>query len=441
MAHGHMAHSTWHMAHGHMAMAHGTEHMPWVCQVVFFVGYCYDRHYQQYLEANRGRNALVDCCAMAGAYFNNEDEARRLWRYLNLAHVLAFVGLSPTYTPDNLLNGFIEEHDLHVEASEIAQLREIGVEAGQGAYLQCIQWALLVISSAPEAHEDDPSHVHFMKVHAMQNEILLFRRSIAALYAYHFQVIPYVYTHMISLVSTLYLLIFAVLKGAEFSPDTNVAFGLVFPLLSLSLMTLSCIGLLEVRVRACMHTLQHSALQHRTRAAVLICPRQTKVRRRDMRRSPCCLCVCVCVCVCVRACACTCVCACACACTCTCVCACACACACVCVCVCIYTMTACTCTCACARACTDICTCMCPVRWARPWPTHGAASSRTLRSSTLSTAPPSTRAASSRRPSSTWPSSTCAGRSGETHPGTMLLSTRRRARARRRLTLSAGRLH
>ena len=36
------------------------------------------------------------------------------------------------------------------QASEIQALREIGVEAGQGAYLQCIQWALLVISSAPE---------------------------------------------------------------------------------------------------------------------------------------------------------------------------------------------------------------------------------------------------------------------------------------------------
>ena len=168
------------------------------------------------------------------------------WRYLNLAHALAFVGLSPTYTPDNLLNGFIEEHDLHVEASEIEQLREIGVETGQGAYLQCIQWALLVISSAPEADENDTSYVHFMKVHAMQNEILLFRRSIAALCAYHFQVIPYMYTHMISLVSTLYLLTFAVLKGAEFSPDASIAFGFMFPVLSLSLMTLSCVGLLEV---------------------------------------------------------------------------------------------------------------------------------------------------------------------------------------------------
>ena len=192
---------------------------------------------------------------MAGAYFKNEDEARRLWRYLNLAHVLAFVGLSPTYTPDNLLNGFIEEHDLHVEASEIEQLREIGVEAGQGAYLQCIQWALLVISSAPEAHESDTSYVHFMKVHAMQNEILLFRRSIAALYAYHFQVIPYVYTHMISLVSTLYLITFAVLKGAEFAPDATIAFGFVFPVLSLSLITLSCVGLLEVRMHIYIYTL------------------------------------------------------------------------------------------------------------------------------------------------------------------------------------------
>ena len=36
--------------------------------IIFYVGYCYDRHYAQYLEANKGRNALVDCCAMAGAY-------------------------------------------------------------------------------------------------------------------------------------------------------------------------------------------------------------------------------------------------------------------------------------------------------------------------------------------------------------------------------------
>jgi len=183
---------------------------------------------------------------MAGAYFKNEDEARRLWRYLNLAHALAFVGLSPTYTPDNLLNGFIEGHDLHLETSEIEQLRKIGVEAGQGAYLQCIQWALLVISAAPEADENDTSYIHFMKVYAMQNEILLFRRSIAALFAYHFQVIPYAYTHMISLVSTIYLLTFAVLKGAEFSPDASIAFGFIFPVISLSLTTLSCVGLLEV---------------------------------------------------------------------------------------------------------------------------------------------------------------------------------------------------
>ena len=212
--------------------------------IVFYVGYCYDRHYQQYLEANKGRNALVDCCAMAGAYMKRQEDADALWAYLNLAHVLAFVGLSPTYTGGNLLDGFVKEHELQISASELNQLRAIGVESGQGAYLQVVQWALLVISAASE--REDGTGVHFMKIHSMENEILLFRRSCAALYAYHFQVIPYVYTHMISLVSALYLVTYAVLKGTAFTPDSSLAFGLAFPFLSLLLMTISCIGLIEV---------------------------------------------------------------------------------------------------------------------------------------------------------------------------------------------------
>lgn len=214
--------------------------------IIFYVGYCYDRHYAQYLEANKGRNALVDCCAMAGAYMTDERDSHKLWRYLNLAHVLAFIGLSPTYTAENLLNGFIKEHRLDVSKDELSQLRVIGIEVGQGAYLQAVQWALSVISEASEGDQTESRHVHFMKVHSMQNEILLFRRSMSALYAYHFQVIPYVYTHMISLVSVLYLLSYAVLKGTAFAPGTSVALGLVFPLLSLLLVTISCIGLIEV---------------------------------------------------------------------------------------------------------------------------------------------------------------------------------------------------
>ena len=42
--------------------------------IIFYVGYCYDRHYAQYLEANKGRNALVDCCAMIGSDLSQGEE-------------------------------------------------------------------------------------------------------------------------------------------------------------------------------------------------------------------------------------------------------------------------------------------------------------------------------------------------------------------------------
>lgn len=52
------------------------------------------------------RNHVMECCALARLYLYDETDVWRLWRYANLAHAAAMVGLSPVYTVDNRTCGW-----------------------------------------------------------------------------------------------------------------------------------------------------------------------------------------------------------------------------------------------------------------------------------------------------------------------------------------------
>lgn len=61
----------------------------WVLTPVFYVGSCYSRYSEQYRMAMSLEGCIFDTCALATAHIGNHDEILRLWRYLNLIHVLA----------------------------------------------------------------------------------------------------------------------------------------------------------------------------------------------------------------------------------------------------------------------------------------------------------------------------------------------------------------
>ena len=52
----------------------------------------------------------------------------------------------------------------------------------------------------------------------------------------HPQVLPYIYSHLISMSCTIYLCVSSFLKGLAFSPDASYAFGLCLPLTSTCLL-------------------------------------------------------------------------------------------------------------------------------------------------------------------------------------------------------------
>ena len=62
--------------------------------LTFYFGYCYNRHYSQYAEAMKAADNVVAVCAKARMYLPSASDNERIWRFVNLAHVAGYVGLS-----------------------------------------------------------------------------------------------------------------------------------------------------------------------------------------------------------------------------------------------------------------------------------------------------------------------------------------------------------
>ena len=80
----------------------------------------------------------------------------------------------------------------------------------------------------------------------LQKEVSEIGHHIKKLFGYRYQVLPFIYTHLVSALSTFYLFVTAFLKGLHFVPGVPVVMGLVLPLIGLLIAILSTYGLVEV---------------------------------------------------------------------------------------------------------------------------------------------------------------------------------------------------
>ena len=65
-------------------------------------------------------------------------------RYINSAHMLGYVGLSPTYSSKNFVNPINDAQKLLLP-TELARLEEIGLSGGGSATRELLGWALEVV--------------------------------------------------------------------------------------------------------------------------------------------------------------------------------------------------------------------------------------------------------------------------------------------------------
>jgi len=80
----------------------------------------------------------------------------------------------------------------------------------------------------------------------LQGEINNVGVCIKRLFAYRYQVMPFIYTHLVSLACFIYLAVTAFLAGIKWKPESSVTFGLTVPMILLITKIFSTFGLIEV---------------------------------------------------------------------------------------------------------------------------------------------------------------------------------------------------
>ena len=215
--------------------------------IIFYVGYCYERYNAQFSDVQRIMNCITNSCMAARVTFSDYEETLRMWRYLNMLHVSAYCGLTTSLTLDNFFLPVCERHHLlgegDMRAEELASIHKIQLdEKGSRACSMFAVWCFEVIKGETMRSSDISPPVH-ARMQAVVQELT---DHIKNLFAYRFQVLPFIYTHLVSMSSTIYLLFTAFTKGQYFDKDADYGYGIILPCLGVLMITLATYGLLEV---------------------------------------------------------------------------------------------------------------------------------------------------------------------------------------------------
>ena len=157
--------------------------------VVFYVGYCHNRYQSQLEDVQMIMHSVVDTCMLCRVAFEDKREVLRIWRYLNMAHAAAYVGLANTYSQDNFFMPIVEAHQLlpqekRMRSEELQAINQANLdEADHRACTMLIVWAFEVI------HKESARSGITAPIHrAMNYEVQKEGDAVKRLFAYQYQV-------------------------------------------------------------------------------------------------------------------------------------------------------------------------------------------------------------------------------------------------------------
>ena len=142
--------------------------------IIFYVGYCYTRYGDQFKLVQTCVRNIADVCAIASVSFKDQDEAVRLYRYLNMLHTASYTALSTTYSRHNFFDpickkyglfGEMGSHDRFVEQEFLGSV-DIDAQGGR-TWTTLMLWALQVVDRQAKAGALSPP------IHAQMNRLIL----------------------------------------------------------------------------------------------------------------------------------------------------------------------------------------------------------------------------------------------------------------------------
>eukprot|EP00562_Extubocellulus_spinifer_P000015 CAMPEP_0178477750 /NCGR_PEP_ID=MMETSP0696-20121128/4294_1 /TAXON_ID=265572 /ORGANISM="Extubocellulus spinifer, Strain CCMP396" /LENGTH=446 /DNA_ID=CAMNT_0020105075 /DNA_START=205 /DNA_END=1545 /DNA_ORIENTATION=+ len=209
--------------------------------LVFFVVNSNKRFDDQYGLSMAAKGRILDIASMARGTLPKE-RALRLIRYLNASHVVAYCGLSDTYTSRNLFQQIYEQTKF-LTPLEYERVKECDMDAGGSCYRELVAWTQLEISDAV-----DEDLIDAQTAVMYRDKLLDFQGALSGLFNFADQPISFFYIHFISLLSALYLPLFAVSSafeagvGADVYWTSDLVNGLIVFLQSIFVIGLRVLG-------------------------------------------------------------------------------------------------------------------------------------------------------------------------------------------------------
>ena len=205
-------------------------------------------------------DSINEACVDARVAFGDADELHRFWRYLNLLQLSAYCGLTEELTEANFFFPIVDKYDLLGEGAlrveEEASVKRAGLDTNGSRVCSMFEvWAMEIIkgearrarTQARENGNDDIDCEFTPPIQArLQVVVSTIGVCIKRLFSYRYQVMPFIYTHLVSLTCFVYLVAESFLSGVRFSPNASVSFGLTFPFVFILAKIIATFGLIVV---------------------------------------------------------------------------------------------------------------------------------------------------------------------------------------------------
>ncbi len=208
--------------------------------LVFYNNQGYSRYTAQYEQSMRIEGRIFNATYMV----KDSLPVGMAWqfiRYLNGVHLLCYIGLSSEYERDNLFIPLNDKLKLFTSV-EINRLDEIDMEAGGGCYREVLGWAMRVLHIAKR-----DGYLDMIQYDRAVSELLQLRGCIGTLYDYEDQPIPFVYVHLVHVITLLYICYFSYFIGTSMNPGkTTSVYSDIAGILALIIFNLIAIGILEI---------------------------------------------------------------------------------------------------------------------------------------------------------------------------------------------------
>jgi len=186
--------------------------------IVFYLRDCYGRYDKQWNFACACSGRIFDSVTLARKYLS-KAASWKLFRLVNAAHLLCYVGLDGAYDETNLFGPINEKYQI-LAPEEVERVKEIGFVGGN-AFREVIAWAMVLLQ------QDSKMHLTDEQMTIIADQLLLLRGSLSRFFHFNDLPIPFSYVHVISLQVFLFLPLYAYTLAYSYK-NTNSA-GLPLP--------------------------------------------------------------------------------------------------------------------------------------------------------------------------------------------------------------------